>query len=149
MSMPESGKILAWLVAASLAAIWIIGSTGGSKPTYIALGSDSEVSPLAEPTPAPTPYFRFPVVPHTVVSGYFDHTQTGSSSGEDFQVQFFDARYSPDALSGFYFHCPGIGDGNFWVGCAVPGKTSEQSCPNDQELWYDNHKGVDFEYFSD
>jgi len=28
----------------------------------------------------------------------------------------------------------------------VPSNNTESSCPNSAELWYDNHKGTDFEY---
>ncbi len=87
---------------------------------------------------AATPVFRFPVVPGAVISGYFDHnTQAG-------QVTFYNGRKNLSSSHGFYFSCssPSMYD---FVGCenAVSG---EASCPNNRELWYDGHKGVDYEY---
>jgi murein DD-endopeptidase MepM/ murein hydrolase activator NlpD len=35
--------------------------------------------------------------------------------------------------------------GNTWVGCDTAA-TDEAACPNGQELWYDNHQGIDYEY---
>lgn len=110
-------------------------------------GSGIFDSPLGT-QPTPMPIFLFPVVPNVPISGYFDHRQIPTSSGEDFQVTFYNGRSSPQS-EGFYFSCSGIGDGNFWVGCSVPSNNTESSCPDASELWYDNHKGVDFEYVTE
>jgi murein DD-endopeptidase MepM/ murein hydrolase activator NlpD len=87
---------------------------------------------------AATPVFRYPVVPGAVISGYFDHnTQAG-------QVTFYDGRRNLSPSYGFYFSCsnPSMYD---FVGCqdAVSG---EGACANNRELWYDGHKGIDYEY---
>ena len=56
--------------------------------------------------------FRFPVVPDSVISGYFDHQP---SSG---LVTFYGGRRSTSG-AGFYFSCsnPAMYD---WVGCEIP-----------------------------
>jgi murein DD-endopeptidase MepM/ murein hydrolase activator NlpD len=87
----------------------------------------------------PTPLFRYPVVTETIISGFFDHDPAPGS------IVFFDERASsPD--NGFLFSCPAVG--NAWVGCE-DSATSESDCLNEHELWYDNHKGIDFEYVLD
>ena len=83
------------------------------------------------------PVFRFPVVPDAVISGYFDHQ---SSAG---LLTFYDGRRSTSG-AGFYFSCsnPAMYD---WVGCE-DSVSGEGSCSNNRELWYDGHKGIDYEY---
>lgn len=87
---------------------------------------------------AATPVFRFPVVPGAVISGYFDHNTQAE------QVTFYNGRKNLSSAYGFYFSCssPSMYD---FVGCenSVGG---EASCPNNRELWYDGHKGIDYEY---
>lgn len=78
--------------------------------------------------------FRFPVVPLAEVSSYFDHDPTAQS------IHFYDDRV---AASGFVFSCPSVGDS--WVGCQ-DGASDEAACADEQELWYDEHHGTDFEY---
>ena len=72
-----------------------------------------------------------------MISGYFDHQ---SAAG---LLTFYDGRHSSSG-AGFYFSCtnPSMYD---WVGCedAVSG---EVACSNNRELWYDGHKGIDYEY---
>lgn len=86
------------------------------------------------------PVFRFPVVPGSTISGYFDHDQRSNF------VVFFDGRRNASTQDGFFFSCPSVGMYDF-VGCedAVSG---EGNCSNSRELWYDNHRGVDMEYSS-
>jgi murein DD-endopeptidase MepM/ murein hydrolase activator NlpD len=89
----------------------------------------------------PTPIFNYPVVEDTQISSYFDHNATAQ------QVTFYNNRSSQ---SGFTFSCPAFDDiapgvGNVWVGCEG-GTDNEANCDNTQELWYDNHRGTDFEY---
>jgi peptidase M23-like protein len=93
-----------------------------------------------------TPVFRYPVVPQSTISSYFDHVETPMPGDEDFVVKFYDGRSGQPYPQGFTFSCPGIGDGSYWVGCQEPNYGGESVCPNDKELWYDNHSGIDFEY---
>ncbi len=83
--------------------------------------------------------FRYPVVPGSTISGYFDHNQAYG------MVTIFNGRRNSSG-AGFNFSCtnPSMYD---WVGCedAVSG---EASCSNSRELWYDGHHGIDFEYAS-
>ncbi len=84
-----------------------------------------------------TPIFRHPVVPGAVISGYFDHQSAGGI------VHHYNGRQnSPGA--GFYFKCPSVYM-NDWVGCedVVAG---EPGCANNREIWYDNHRGIDYEF---
>ncbi|NOZ73166.1 MAG: M23 family metallopeptidase [Chloroflexi bacterium] len=84
----------------------------------------------------PTPVFRrVQIVLDTEISALFDH-QVGSGD-----ILFYDGRSSPSG-NGFYFTCP---IGGAWIGCLSPA-SNESSCPNSHELWYDGHKGVDYEY---
>lgn len=92
----------------------------------------------------PTPVFNYPVVENTQISSFFDHNAAAQ------QVTFYDGRSSQ---SGFSFSCPAFDDiapgvGNVWVGCEDT-TDSEANCDNSQELWYDNHRGTDFEYAAD
>lgn len=95
--------------------------------------SDHQPSPLL----ADQPVFRFPVVPDAVISGYFDHQPSGGL------VTFYNGRKS-NAGAGFYFSCsnPSMYD---WVGCE-DGVSGEGACSNNRELWYDGHKGIDYEF---
>lgn len=83
------------------------------------------------------PIFRYPVVPDAVISGYFDHNPSGGL------VTFYNGRKS-NSGAGFYFSCsnPSMYD---WVGCE-DGVSGEGACSNSRELWYDGHKGTDYEY---
>ncbi len=118
----------------------------GAKLIPLAAGSGNlpspqTVSPLQ--ALAATPVFSFPVVDKAEVSSYFDHDNTAQV------VTFYDGR-SSKVGTGFLFTCPALdrvapGAGNTWVGCETAAD-NEVDCPNDRELWYDNHHGVDFEY---
>lgn len=85
------------------------------------------------------PIFRFPVVPDAEISGYFDHDPTSPG------IVFYDGRASV-GTNGFNFSCPAVGGA--WIGCAGDA-TSEAGCADEDELWYDNHHGIDFEYSPD
>lgn len=106
--------------------------------------SPSKTSSLtvAQSSPTPTPFFRFPVVPNTEISGFFDHHGTYPGDYPDGYVTFYNGRESTPG-NGFWFTCPNVGNG--WVGCEVPA-SSEADCPDSKELWYDAHHGTDFEY---
>lgn len=84
--------------------------------------------------------FRNPVVPGATISGYFDHNQ-----GNDY-VTFYDGRSNASTAYGFYFQCttPYMYD---FVGCA-DNVIGEGACANNRELWYDGHKGIDYEFSS-
>lgn len=97
----------------------------------------------AEPENAPqplaaTPVFRFPVVPGAVISGYFDHNPAAG------RVTFFNGRQNVSSSYGFYFSCttPNMYD---FVGCEDP-VAGEAACADSRELWYDGHKGIDYEF---
>jgi hypothetical protein len=112
----------------------------GAKFTSLARSGNS-FSPTQ--TPAATPIFRYPVVDQAEVSSYFDHDDRAQA------VTFYDGRSSTSG-NGFLFTCPALdktasGAGNSWVGCEAVA-AEEANCPNDQELWYDNHRGLDYEY---
>jgi murein DD-endopeptidase MepM/ murein hydrolase activator NlpD len=81
-----------------------------------------------------------PVVPNAVISGYFDHDPQAA------QVTFYDGRRNLSPSYGFYFSCssPSMYD---FVGCQDP-VSGEAGCANSRELWYDGHKGIDYEYSS-
>jgi murein DD-endopeptidase MepM/ murein hydrolase activator NlpD len=84
-----------------------------------------------------TPVFHYPVVPGVPISGYFDHSQTNGI------VTFYNGRHNNQGY-GYNFTCsnPYMND---WVGCE-DNVAGEPSCSNSRELWYDNHKGIDYEY---
>lgn len=92
------------------------------------------------PLLAATPVFRMPVVPNAVISGYFDHNPQAG------QVTFYNGRRNLNSSYGFYFSCssPSMYD---FVGCEDP-VSGERACANSRELWYDGHKGIDYEYSS-
>lgn len=111
----------------------VIVSSGQSS------ADDSADRDALDPAPAlaPTPFFDYPVVPGSTISGHFDHS---TSSGV---VTFYDGRKNNPG-AGFYFQCanPNMYD---WVGCQ-DNVSGEQNCANDREVWYDGHKGTDYEY---
>jgi len=83
------------------------------------------------------PYFTYPVVPNAVVSMWFDHHPTGGL------LTLYDGRRN-NAGFGFTFTCsnPRMSD---YVGCE-DNVTGEAACPNQRELWYDGHRGTDYEF---
>ena len=83
--------------------------------------------------------FRFPMVVDVEISGYFDHDPATRS------IAFYDGR-NGTGVNGFTFSCPAVGGA--WVGCA-DAATGEAACADEDELWYDNHHGIDFEYSPD
>lgn len=118
----------------------------GAKHLPLAAGSNTAHLPQAVPpfqALAATPVFRDPVVAGAEISSYFDHDDTAQV------VTFYDNRTSK-SNAGFLFTCPAIdevtpGAGDSWVGCEVDAG-DETACPNTEELWYDNHHGIDYEY---
>jgi murein DD-endopeptidase MepM/ murein hydrolase activator NlpD len=90
----------------------------------------------------PTPVIHFPVVADAALPGYFDHQQTSNDL-----IKFYDGRANPNANSGFSFSCPAKNSVD-WVGC-LDTVSGEGGCVNANELWYDDHNGIDFEYFPD
>ncbi len=117
-----SGMLLAAFYPAANAAVGV-PATSGDQPAML----------------APTPFFKYPVVPGSTISGHFDHT-LGSGV-----VTFYDGRKNNPG-AGFYFQCanPYMND---WVGCQ-DNVSGEQSCDNSREVWYDGHRGTDYEYAS-
>lgn len=103
------------------------GRAGESKKQEALLAASNE------------PIFRYPVVRGATISGYFDH------NAESGVMTFYDGRRSSPG-AGFYFQCssPWMYD---WVGCES-GASGEPGCPNNRELWYDNHRGTDYEFSS-
>jgi len=91
-----------------------------------------------QPSSAAMPVFRFPVVPGSTISGYFDHSQANDI------VTIYDGTRNTSTSFGFIFSCPSVGMYDF-VGCADP-VSGEGACSNSRELWYDGHKGTDMEY---
>jgi murein DD-endopeptidase MepM/ murein hydrolase activator NlpD len=113
-----------------LLALFILGGLTTSPST-----AEPETRAAAQ---APTPVFRYPVVPGAIISGYFDHNpQSG-------QVTFYNGQRNLSSSYGFYFSCtsPNMYD---FVGCQDP-VSGEPGCANNRELWYDGHKGIDYEY---
>ncbi len=139
--MKKIGQFYVWITIGGL--IWLglglvnlagISAALASRPSL----ADSQTLPA-------TPVFRYPVVEGADLSGYFDHDDRARV------VTFYDGRTSP-VEHGFLFTCPDFDDispgvGSAWIGCEI-GTNDEESCPNDQELWYDNHNGLDYEYES-
>lgn len=103
----------------------------------------------AQSTLTPTPAIRFPLVADAPVPGFFDHKQTALGAAAQ-TVQFYDGRGNPNGTSGYTFTCtlPSSNQVTDWVGC-VDAVSGEANCANANELWYDNHAGVDVEYFPD
>jgi hypothetical protein len=104
------------------------------------------LSPLSPPSLPPTPFFRYPVVPHAQVSGYLDHNGVYPVNLNHL-VTFYNERKNTSSIYGYTFSCPELGLSD-WVACEGP-YSSEAACPNSQELWYDGHTGTDFEYAAD
>jgi murein DD-endopeptidase MepM/ murein hydrolase activator NlpD len=107
------------------------------------LFAQADNPPANFPTLAATPVFRYPVVDQAEVSGYFDHDDRSQV------VTFYDGR-SSQSSHGFLFTCPALdktapGAGNSWVGCEIAAN-GEAGCPAERQLWYDNHRGLDYEY---
>jgi hypothetical protein len=84
------------------------------------------------------PIFRFPVVPGVVISGYFDHNPSAR------MVTHYNGNKNNGTGYGYYFSCSSSGMYDF-VGCQY-NVTGEAACPNEQEVWYDGHKGTDYEF---
>lgn len=152
MFVPSNGRGLLLSLAAfplvySLIFLPTLAQTGPtptptSTPTATAVPTATS-TPTPVPTEAPqpslerTPVFRHPVVEGAEEAGLFDHDQTRGS------VVFYDGRTSQ---GGFFFACPAVGGAT--VGCSEPA-ADEAVCPDQAEMWYDNHKGVDYEYAAD
>jgi murein DD-endopeptidase MepM/ murein hydrolase activator NlpD len=84
------------------------------------------------------PVFRNPVVPGAVISGYFDH-----NLGNDL-VTHYNGYGNKSPAYGFTFTCASVGMYDF-VGC-VDNVSGEGACRNERELWYDGHRGIDYEF---
>lgn len=84
------------------------------------------------------PVFRSPVVPGAVISGYFDH-----NTGNDLVTHYNGAANQAPAY-GFFFSCPSVGMYDY-VGCVDP-VAGEGACDNSREVWYDGHRGIDYEF---
>lgn len=113
-----------------------------AKPGAQEPASAPALAPASAPAPAPASLaqgsvFRYPVVPGATISGYFDHSPTGG------KVVHYNGVAS-SASGGFYFQCtnPNMYD---YVGCVDP-IAGEPGCDNSRELWYDGHKGTDYEF---
>jgi hypothetical protein len=110
-------------------------------------GTEGE-DPLTEPGPSLPdaraadagflPIFRFPVVPDVVISGYFDHNPYSR------RVTHYNGNQNSGTEFGYYFSCssPAMYD---FVGCQY-NVSGEAACPNSKEIWYDGHKGTDYEF---
>ncbi len=96
----------------------------------------------------PTPMFRYPLFrdPNRMIeiSGWFDHKHSHGVGVIDQFVTFFDGRESTSG-NGFWFNCPELMPAPDWVGC-LDTVAGEENCPNSKELWYDAHRGTDYEY---
>lgn len=92
----------------------------------------------AAPQPLAQSIFRNPVVPGATISGYFDHNPNVG------WVTHYNGRSQAGSGAGYYFSCstPNMYD---WVACE-DNVSGEGSCRNDRELWYDGHKGIDYEF---
>lgn len=84
------------------------------------------------------PYFRYPVVPGGTISGYFDHNPANDI------VTHYNGLQNNSPSYGFFFSCPSVGMYDF-VGCA-DNVSGEGACSNNRELWYDGHRGIDYEF---
>jgi murein DD-endopeptidase MepM/ murein hydrolase activator NlpD len=120
----------------------VAGVLFGGKAIVLVSTDVRGVYALPPATPTPIPGLNFPVVADTTLSGYFDHQRTTNKI-----VQFYDGRANPNANAGFDFTCPDKGTTD-WVGC-LDAVSGEGNCVNANELWYNTHNGIDFEYFPD
>ena len=109
-------------------------------PTSLASGKDAAMALT------PTPVFRYPLFRDQnriiEISGWFDH-----SGVSDQFVTFFDGRKNTPGY-GFLFSCPQLMYWPDWVGC-LDAVTGEENCSDTRELWYDAHRGTDYEYETD
>ena len=143
MKKPEP-MIFSSLVLAAL--VFVIVFVYGTGPVSSSPLPGRELNPEPDPLARPPaqeggqPVFRFPVVPGSTLSGYFDH-----NLGNDL-VTFYNGSQNVSPGFGFFFSCPSVGMVDF-VGCQ-DGVSGEGACSNSRELWYDGHKGVDMEYSS-
>ena len=119
------------LVAIALATLLAVPSWRHGLP--VAAQAQAAAAPVA------TPVFDNPTGGDAPVSSLFDHDPASGS------IAFYDGRTNA-AGGSFHFACPAVGGGT--VGCEVAA-TSEQDCPRESQLWYDNHRGIDFEYAAD
>lgn len=87
---------------------------------------------------------KFPVVADSPISGYLDHKRTDLGQPAHL-IQFYDGKANPNSSAGFLFTCSNPSSTD-WVGC-LDNANGENNCLNSRELWYEDHKGVDFEYF--
>jgi hypothetical protein len=138
--MNKVNKQIPWVVAGLT--IWLtanlaplMASVPVNSSSTKALGEAQVLDPM--------PVFHYPIVEEAVISSYFDHDSRPQG------IIFYDGR-SSSARNGYVFTCPAInevvpGAGNVWVGCGGDAQ-DEVSCANAEELWYDNHQGIDFEY---
>ena len=129
--------ILLGLLAAALLLLLHPSSSLAQNPEPTAPAPDAAAA-QQEPAALAIGVFRNPVVPVGVISGYFDHDPSSRS------VVFYDGRRSSGSNYGFYFSCPEVGMWDY-VGC-LDAVSGEGACANNRELWYDNHKGIDYEY---
>ena len=135
-------KTLRWLIPLLLLAAILfllrpaatLAKPSGAGKSFV----QATPEPLADPASLAIGVFRNPVVNQGVISGYFDHDSRSGS------VVFYDGRRSSGSNYGFYFSCPSVGMWDY-VGCLDP-VAGESACANNRELWYDNHKGIDYEY---
>ena len=136
-----SGQPRWWLI---LDALFWIGMTAISSQHATASSVSSHfLSPLSPSSLIPTPFFRNPVVPNAQVSGYLDHNGVYPVNSNHL-VTFHNGRQNASSVYGYTFSCPELGLDD-WVACEGP-YSSEATCPDSQELWYDGHTGTDFEY---
>jgi hypothetical protein len=131
------------IIAASL---WMSATFISSQHVTAGPVAAPFLSPQSPPLLSPTPFFRYPVIPNAQVSGYLDHNGTYPINSNKL-VTFFNDRKNTSTNYGYTFSCPELGLSD-WVACEGP-YSSEASCPNSQELWYDGHTGTDFEYAAD
>jgi hypothetical protein len=96
------------------------------------------MSPLGVQSLPATPFFRFPVVPDAPISGSLDHNTASN------MVTLYNGRRNTSTAYGYIFNCAEKQMSDF-VGCEGP-YSGEAACPNSEEVWYNGHKGTDFEY---
>lgn len=137
-------RALAFILLAGLLICPPAGSAPSAQADALAAPDPGDLEPRG-PQAGPAgaaqqsiPIFRFPVVPGATTGGSFDHQPA------ERLVVLYDGRSNPHSNAGFQYSCsnPWMSD---WVGCqdAVSG---EIACSNSRELWYDNHRGIDYEF---